>query len=305
MPLYFTVAPDADDASEAAQLAALAARLTLDQQREALALDAALSGRVTFETYPSATDSFVCAALGQPALVPWPAQLSGGQIQPQIIPLLGVQMQRASELQESLRSGSDVAAELDEFLAQLSSLATSVSYGRIITARAPNLANALQSLGAASGDPEQLVARLSELRLALDSAVGFGSLDLRQGYQDAFAAYSEQADGRLASAVDLQPQLAQLLGSDNSTALITLLNDQRAALALLRDEVKRGRLSKTQLGQRVRAQAQRAEQAAFTVYEHIDSATCRPLSGKPNSPQARLESLRCGLSKLAVSVWPD
>jgi hypothetical protein len=303
MPLYFTLADASTD--DFAAVSTLVRQLTAEQYREALALDAVLAGRLIYDTYPTATDSYICAPLGQDEFAPLPAQSGGRMLPAQIIPLLGALMQRADEVQQALRAGGEPGAQLDELTGQLAQLTGSVSYGKVLTARAPDIGALLARINAARSDPEQLVAQLSELRLALDSAVGSGSLDLRLGWVDAFRAYAERGEQRLARIVGFQSYFESLYGVDEAAALTLLLDDQRAALALLRDEVGRGRLSKLQLGQRVRAQAQRAAQASFRAYTLIDGVTCRPLENTKASPEQQQELLHCELARLISAVWPD
>ncbi len=305
MPLYFSVTTGGPEADDFAMVTALLRQLTIEQRREAVALDAILSGRLVYETYPTASDSYVCAAIGKVEAAPLPAQLRAWQLPSQIIPLLGLLMQSAEVVQTELRDGEDATALLDELTAQLAQLTGSVSYGKVITSRAPNIAATLARITAAKNDPEQLVALLSELRLALDSAVGFGSINLRQGYEEAFRAYAEMGEERLSRIVAFQPYFTSLYGAEEAAVLTTLIDDQRAALALLRDEVQRGRLSKQQLGQRVRANSQRAGQASFRVYHHIDGATCSAMPNEKASPQVQQEMLHCELARLVTSVWPD
>jgi hypothetical protein len=234
-----------------------------------------------------------------------PAQAGVSQLPPQIIPLLGQLMDVAEQAQDKLRTSQPADSEVDGLTSQLGQLLDSVSYGRVLIARAPTLGSVLRRLTAARGNPEQLVALLSELRLALDSALGFGSLDLRQNYQDAFKAYAANAEERIAQLAGQQDSFEQILGKDAAEALMTMVDNQRGALALLRDEVSKGRLSKSQLSQRIRVNRGRAEQAASYAYSAIDGAACKLVDQKLPSAQAVQELLRCKLGRLLTDIWPD
>lgn len=308
-PLYFRVGdvPQADGESEtAAHMLALLARLSSDQQREANALDAYLSRTLVFETYPTASDSYICAPVFGSDDVPLPAQTRSALVPTQILPLLGTLMQQADVVQEALRTDEPAADKLDALLTQLGQLLSSVSYGHALSARAPTLAGILAKLQAAKASPEQTVALLSELRLALDSAIGFGSINLRQDYKDAFAAYASMAEERLGT-ISNYDVLSGVFGSDEAGKLLNMINDQRGALALLRDEVAKGRLSKTQLAQRLSAQRTRADEAAFYNYEIVDGASCALVGTPKDVDSARLqqEQFRCRLAHLLISVWTD
>jgi hypothetical protein len=308
-PLYFRVGdvPQADGETEnAAHLLALMTRFTSDQQREATALDAYLSRTLVFETYPTASDSYICAPVFGDEGVPLPAQTRSALVPTQILPLLGTLMQRAEVVQEALRTDEPAADKLDALLTQLGQLLSSISYGHALSARAPTLPGILAKLQAAKNSPEQTVALLSELRLALDAAIGFGSINLRQDYKDAFTAYASMAEERL-SAISDYDVLSSVYGADDAAKLLNMINDQRGALALLRDEVARGRLSKTQLAQRLSAQRTRADDATFQSYEIVDGATCAIVGTPKNVDSARLqqEQFRCRLAHMLVSVWPD
>jgi hypothetical protein len=320
-PLFFKVSASADSgaatqavttdldqrpATPPEQSIALLQHLNVEQSREAAALQAYLSRTLVFETYPTASDSYICAPIQDGGVVPLPAQQRSGLVPTQILPLLGTLMQQAEVVQEALRTDEPAGEKLDALLTQLGDLLGSVSYGRALSGRAPGLSGILARLNAAKADPEQTVALLSELRLSLDSAIGFGSINLRQDYKDAFTAYAEMADERLSIAGSwntLQP----LFGTDEATKVLNIVNDQRGALALLRDEVGKGRLSKMQLAQRLSAQRTRADQASFVNYELADGTTCELVGTPKNVDEGKLnqEQYRCRLAHLLVSVWPD
>jgi len=308
-PLYFAVdqaAPDTTDPDPLSGLCALLDRLSLAQSREAAALSVYLAGGYIFETYPTASDSYICAPVGGGGLLPFPAQGSGA-VPVQILPLLGRLMEQAQAVQDAVRTSGKPQPQAAELAVQAQQLLGSVSYGPALSARAPALGATLARLAAAKAADQQ-VALLSELQLALDSAIGYGSLNVRQDYRDALAAYTDEADARLSDVVDRQALLVQVFGADASDKLLTLLADQRGALALLRQEVGRGRLGKTQVAQRLAQSRARVEQSGATAYEFIDGARCAMLEANHHSPadvrSAQQELVRCKLLRLLTSVWP-
>ena len=310
-PLYFRVSEtaataDTGETPTPPELLAQLERMALEQQREAAALRAYLAHTLVFETYPTASDSYVCAPIGDDAVLPLPAQIRAGLVPTQILPLLGTLMQQADVVQEALRTDEPAEGKLEALLTQLGQLLNSVSYGRALSARAPALAGTLTRLNAAKNNPEQTVALLSELRLSLDAAIGFGSINLRQGYKDAFAAYADMASERLSIASNWDV-LAEVFGRDEAESVLGMINDQRGALALLRDDVAKGRLSKTQLAQRLATQNGRASDATFRSYEIIEGSRCAIVGTPKNMDSAKLqqEQFRCRLAHLLQSVWAD
>jgi len=114
------------------------------------------------------------------------------------------------------------------------------------------------------------------------------------------------AEERLSAASDYDV-LARMFGADEAGKVLNMLSDQRGALALLRDEVSKGRLSKSQLAQRITANSARAEEATFYNYAVVEGTRCALVGTPKNVDSAKLqqEQFRCRLAHLVQSVWAD
>jgi hypothetical protein len=321
-PLYFHTAPaeaclpEQLSAQTRITLEALS-RLASEQERAEAALQASLRGLLPYSNYPSASDLFLCVPLVGDDTCPRLDPATGGHLSlPQLI-ALGRHAAQASALQSASQNGQPVTGELVQVGAGLySTLQRWASDGSAPQSKefaaVVDVANRLRS---ATPPPDAVQAQhwLSELQVATDALAGSGTVELRPGYEAGFLAYAAATRGRLEALAKLDLPGQKVLPAEEWAAWLALLDSAAASLQLVEQEVRRGRLGKSQLSARLQAAAAGMRLPESPAASYLEGAACRVDLSRikrltpADAPQlARLaaELARCHLLRLARALWP-
>lgn len=316
VPLYFRLAPQPREIPPAISLEGLAVathlqRAAVEQRRSASALALSLAGMRLFETFPTATDSFICTPLGSEYAAPLPGQLRAPAVTIDLLGELGGVLAGVQAAKVQLWATQDASAQLGELTARMQALARSVVYGPLVARSESNLLALASNLNAA--EPEAALAGLSQLELAIDALVGPGTLNLQQDYQQSLRAYATSSEKQLRRASELVPYFTTL-DSARGAAWDALIEQQLAAMVLLREEVERGRLARPQLRQRIAQNRQRLAAQLSSDYKLLDGLTCRLPperarrvndSDPAQVRQLEVEVAACRLTALLIELWPE
>lgn len=233
-----------------------------------------------------------------------------------MLALLGELLDAVQQTQNHLRGEAPVAGELAALGQRLEDLARSVQYGPALARTKGDLGLLGTQLAGSegSGEVEAKLALLSQTQLAIDEVIGPGTLDLAQDYRDSFVAYAAAAQSRVQRISELQPFLEVLFSKDKAQEWSTLASTQRGVLAGLADEVSRGRLSKTQLAQRIAANRKELQAKVAAKYGYVDAASGRVAESRIGKlteadtkqlHQLEQELVQCRIALLFAAVWPD
>jgi hypothetical protein len=291
---------------------ALLSRLEIDQRRGGSAISCTLRGLKLYGTYPSSSSSFVSVPVLPDAGSPWPEQPAGGALPLPELRRLGELESRVLTLRDRLEHSGvsrDELAELVTAIRELGSAPVLQSRAKLQTTLA-SLCTRFTEAGNSSTD--ELLAIAGELLIALDGALGYGTVDLQLDYQQAFMAYAERSDARLQRLDALVKGSEGLLGVDGVAELATIIEEQRGKLLLLREEVERGRLARGQLGARMEDNLAEFRNSVLPKYKMVEGATCLPNPDRTrrltaaDAPQIRVyetELLQCEALRLLSRVW--
>ena len=320
-PLYFRIAPVdwlLPDLLPADVQQLLLELLTLsDQQlRSSTGEAASLRGLKPYSNYPSASDTYICSPVIRGSGCPLSSDGLVSELPLKQISALGASMSQALALQQKLRNGEDVLAEVTRLGSTIDTLQLGLrDTGRVGQRELATLQAVAQQLNPSSErlGRETALAGLSQFIVAADQIVGYGMLNLNQDYQQSFLVFAGQTSSTLRIVNERQQLLIQYLGQDEAAAWVQYFEHQRAELALLTDEVQRGRLAKDQLARRIAAAAGDATPAAGEL-DFLEGTSCRVKTDRTrrltaaDTPQLAMltsELLRCYLLRLSATVWPQ
>jgi hypothetical protein len=318
-PLYFLISqnPQHEElliAPRLTELLNLLRQQCSSQQRDTATLTATLRGHKPFSIYSSASDRFVCTTTSTGKAVPLPDYQQDFYPSISQMEVLGGVVIWAGELQQMV--AEDGEADLINFgKAVAQELSTwDQPKGAALESAFRGLINISEDFTEESVESKRdRLSELSQLRLFADELLGCGTASICTDYEACFLTYAAKADTRLRSIEELETEIAELVGEDKAREWFRVFREIRSDLALLSVDVRRGRLSKNQLAERINSSRGTISTPAIER-TYLVNGSCpvdyeslsKLIAGDPSQIASLIRELvECRLAALARVVWPE